>query len=214
MQSCGRAADRGRARRSRSRRVPRCVFENVTVHATASRRSASRFGSTSQRADEPRGAAVRRNATQLFEQRKASLRPLELGAAETCRIDSGPPAERVDLKTAVVGEDGGGNCRSRSAVCERLRLQQARCPRSCRRPRARPHTCGSVLDLQRRFREDRFELAQLSRIARRDVVFHDPRRKTAMNASCGNSTLPTRFMRSLPTFCFSSSLRLRVMSPP
>ena len=38
--------------------------------------------------------------------------------------------------------------------------------------------------------------------------------KTAMNASCGSSTLPTCFMRFFPSFCFSSSLRFRVMSPP
>ena len=37
---------------------------------------------------------------------------------------------------------------------------------------------------------------------------------TARNASCGISTRPTRFMRCLPSFCFSSSLRLREMSPP
>jgi len=37
---------------------------------------------------------------------------------------------------------------------------------------------------------------------------------TAMNASCGISTLPTLFMRRLPSRCFSSSLRFRVMSPP
>src|SRR5687767_1170372 len=37
---------------------------------------------------------------------------------------------------------------------------------------------------------------------------------TARNASCGISTLPTRFMRFFPSFCFSSSLRLREMSPP
>ena len=37
---------------------------------------------------------------------------------------------------------------------------------------------------------------------------------TARNASCGISTLPTCFMRFLPSFCFSSSLRLRDMSPP
>jgi hypothetical protein len=36
----------------------------------------------------------------------------------------------------------------------------------------------------------------------------------AMKASCGTSTLPTIFMRFLPSFCFSSSLRLREMSPP
>src|SRR6202040_378444 len=37
---------------------------------------------------------------------------------------------------------------------------------------------------------------------------------TAMKAACGTSTAPTIFMRFLPSFCFSSSLRLRVMSPP
>lgn len=37
---------------------------------------------------------------------------------------------------------------------------------------------------------------------------------TAMKASCGTSTLPTIFIRFLPSFCFSSSFRLREMSPP
>ncbi len=41
-----------------------------------------------------------------------------------------------------------------------------------------------------------------------------PARSTARKASCGISTWPTIFMRFLPAFCFSSSLRLRVMSPP
>ena len=36
----------------------------------------------------------------------------------------------------------------------------------------------------------------------------------AMNASWGTSTRPTIFMRFLPSFCFSNSLRLREMSPP
>ena len=35
-----------------------------------------------------------------------------------------------------------------------------------------------------------------------------------MKASCGTSTLPMCFMRFLPGFCFSRSLRLREMSPP
>ena len=38
--------------------------------------------------------------------------------------------------------------------------------------------------------------------------------RTARNASWGTSTVPTCFMRFLPSFCFSRSLRLRVMSPP
>ena len=41
-----------------------------------------------------------------------------------------------------------------------------------------------------------------------------PTFSTARKASCGISTRPTRFMRFLPSFCFSSSLRLRLMSPP
>ena len=38
--------------------------------------------------------------------------------------------------------------------------------------------------------------------------------RMAMKASWGTSTLPRDFMRFLPSFCFSSSLRLREMSPP
>jgi hypothetical protein len=38
--------------------------------------------------------------------------------------------------------------------------------------------------------------------------------RMARKASWGISTRPTRFMRFLPSFCFSSSLRLREMSPP
>src|ERR1039457_1927690 len=38
--------------------------------------------------------------------------------------------------------------------------------------------------------------------------------KTARKASWGSSTRPTFFMRRLPSFCFSRSFFLRVMSPP
>ena len=38
--------------------------------------------------------------------------------------------------------------------------------------------------------------------------------RAAMKASCGISTLPNWRIFFLPFFCFSSSLRLRVMSPP
>ena len=40
------------------------------------------------------------------------------------------------------------------------------------------------------------------------------RLSTARKASWGTSTAPTCFIRRLPAFCFSSSLRLRLMSPP
>ena len=46
---------------------------------------------------------------------------------------------------------------------------------------------------------------------------HSPQLSTfsaAMNASCGMSTLPNCRIFFLPSFCFSRSLRLRVMSPP
>ena len=41
-----------------------------------------------------------------------------------------------------------------------------------------------------------------------------PRRNAEMKASWGTSTRPMFFIFFLPSFCFSSSLRLRVMSPP
>src|SRR5690349_2276011 len=44
--------------------------------------------------------------------------------------------------------------------------------------------------------------------------YSSPISSTARNASCGTSIRPTCFMRFLPAFCFSSSLRLREMSPP
>src|SRR6266511_1726007 len=43
---------------------------------------------------------------------------------------------------------------------------------------------------------------------------HSSSSSTDRNASWGTSTRPTCFMRFLPFFCFSSSLRLRVTSPP
>jgi hypothetical protein len=49
-------------------------------------------------------------------------------------------------------------------------------------------------------------------------IFHLDRpsalERAAMKASWGTSTRPTIFIRFLPSFCFSRSLRLRVMSPP
>src|SRR3989338_2519198 len=38
--------------------------------------------------------------------------------------------------------------------------------------------------------------------------------KIAKKASCGNSTLPTRFIRFLPAFCFFNNFCFRLISPP
>src|SRR5512137_2828837 len=43
---------------------------------------------------------------------------------------------------------------------------------------------------------------------------HSSTLRTARKASWGISTWPTCFMRFLPSFCFSRSLRFRLMSPP
>ena len=51
-------------------------------------------------------------------------------------------------------------------------------------------------------------------VAHRYRFRSESRLRTARKASCGTSTPPTCFIRFLPFFCFSSSLRLRVMSPP
>jgi len=48
----------------------------------------------------------------------------------------------------------------------------------------------------------------------RRVDAYSPVSNTAMNASCGMFTDPMLFIRSLPFFCFSSSFRLRLTSPP
>ncbi len=50
--------------------------------------------------------------------------------------------------------------------------------------------------------------------AERNARHYSSTLRIAMKASCGTSTEPMAFMRFLPSFCFSSNLRLREMSPP
>ena len=57
-------------------------------------------------------------------------------------------------------------------------------------------------------------LAHGAHLERHQLFCPCPMLSTARNASCGTSTAPTCFIRFLPFFCFSSSLRLREMSPP
>src|SRR5690606_7696540 len=72
-------------------------------------------------------------------------------------------------------------------------------------------------------REDKYRRKHLCTILRRARGLRERRPSigyflsacnTARNASCGISTEPICFMRRLPAFCFSRSLRLRVTSPP
>ena len=54
----------------------------------------------------------------------------------------------------------------------------------------------------------------LCRFATVTYLLRSSRLSTARKASCGTSTPPTCFIRFLPFFCFSSSFRFRLMSPP
>ena len=62
---------------------------------------------------------------------------------------------------------------------------------------------------------DRLRIAVVAASAHlRLLSSSSPPPSTARKAFCGISTLPTCFIRALPFFCFSRSLRFRVMSPP
>ncbi len=60
------------------------------------------------------------------------------------------------------------------------------------------------------------QVSYLNGIVRLDGIFgySSSSLSTAINASCGTSTLPSCRMRFLPSFCFSSSFFFRVISPP
>ena len=76
---------------------------------------------------------------------------------------------------------------------------------------------GAIATLKKPFRPA--ELLELvSRLLAERALLSEaqgsPIRSAAMKADCGMSTLPNCRIRFLPSFCLSSSLRLRVMSPP
>ena len=69
-----------------------------------------------------------------------------------------------------------------------------------------------IVDVGRREQRDREQDGGHGR--RRPGRQSSPILSAAMKALCGISTWPNWRIRFLPSFCFSSSLRLRVMSPP
>ena len=88
-----------------------------------------------------------------------------------------------------------------------------------RSPGPRPHELHELPDRSRRHRPSRQQGDDVVQVigehaATRYFFLSPSRLSTARKASCGTSTPPTCFIRFLPFFCFSSSLRLREMSPP
>ncbi len=78
----------------------------------------------------------------------------------------------------------------------------------------RLHHPGAHEERENHRNDDGFEVLTDRRFTIGGCHHSWPTFSTARKASCGISTRPTRFMRFLPSFCFSSSLRLRLMSPP
>jgi hypothetical protein len=104
------------------------------------------------------------------------------------RLALAPVVPLLDLHVAVQAEGADGDPAGHRPLVDAAAAggqPEPRIPRDADRVDAAPHfLAGSALD------------------------------SAATKASCGTSTRPTIFIRFLPSFCFSSSLRLRVMSPP
>ncbi len=89
--------------------------------------------------------------------------------------------------------------------------RRARGPRRATSERITPSAVGERQMLPRHTNSTRAARAAGALLR---AAHSSPSSSTARNASCGTSTRPTCFIRFLPSFCFSSSFFLRVMSPP
>ena len=148
---------------------------------------------------DPRGDGERGGAPRAVGQERARVAALPERAGQT-----GHPGPAAVGAALVVGDHGAHR---------RVAFQHRR------RPRLRHHVHRAVpLGEHREQRRGEHHVAEVRRL-------HDQRPlagpaadhstwSTARNASCGISTAPICFMRFFPSFCFSRSLRLRVMSPP
>ncbi len=130
------------------------------------------------------------------------------------QLEERSPLRLLERGYAICYDASGNVVQSADQVAlgERIRVQLARGRLGAEvKDKEKDKESGKRLALRNLF---------LSRTRRRKQVrisyssVEDATLSTAKNASCGMSTRPTRFMRRLPSFCFSSSLRLRLISPP
>ena len=171
----------------------------------------------------------------------SSKRGSKLCAPSETRVTPQRAKQRRELRRHGLGVRLDRHLRGRAAAHEAAaRARAARGTSACRRRGKTVSTSSaSTCALELQLAQQRFDVAAVLAVAAddgdevavaaamraernvhvqvADVPAHrveSPRLSTARNASCGTSTAPTCFIRFLPAFCFSSSLRLRVMSPP
>src|ERR1019366_5856769 len=146
--------------------------------------------------DEARGAFVV-VSDQLLRLLQVLLRELEV----QLRVRNG------ERPAGVGGPDvglGGGPLVVRRRQRAAARSGGSDCSERKKRHRRDPH-----LDLLLSYAKRKFESPESASRTRHWSTF-----RMARNAFWGISTVPTCFIRFLPSFCFSSSFRLREISPP
>ena len=183
-----RRGDRGRARRGRSaRRSPLCSPSSPRVATRISLASRRTLGLADARRDaERRGVARREHLPEDLAARGELLH-----AHRARELVALPAAEEDRFQSLDGGEREARGVDRRGASepgCAAWWVSSSRWPSG---ERGRGQHTSHFLS---RARQSTFRIAR--------------------NAFCGISTLPTCFIRFLPSFCFSRSLRLRLMSPP
>ena len=133
----------------------------------------------------------------------AARRRDEVAVAAAVRAERQVDVEVADAHAALLGRGTSSPLQFGQTCSMRLRARPAeRALVRADRPRPVLRERGAAA------------LALGAHLERHQLFCPWPMLSTARNASCGTSTAPTCFIRFLPAFCFSSSLRLRVMSPP
>ena len=223
------AVDAARRRAARRARASTVSGFASTVTSSAARqgaqqareRAAARSASACRRRG--RRSRARRRGSDGFQlelaQQRVDVAPVLAVAADDgdeVAVAAARRAERqVDVEVTRAAHDA---FRQRGAAAGRARRRSS--------GRRRRHRLGAG-DAERALERADARVAVGRRAERRSVRTRSASRapprylfagsfrfSTARNASCGTSTPPTLFIRFLPFFCFSSSLRLRVMSPP